>query len=403
MLVKQEMVEGEDIEQAWRWQLYDSLLMKFFPLGDTSLMSTVQEVLELMSRSSLAEEEANPLLIRLGRILLDSCRKAILAATSSGEGKDFQWSLNSSSKSPSAVPKKKHNSVAGDYAPVGPDCEEAEPAPPSERRPRKRRPRKLGSSPGEGHKGAEEEEGAKKKRLRGYHCQDCDVYITERWRNAHRLLHQGIKVTCEHCPGITFPDQAGQQKHLRIVHGLGVEETNCPICNKVITNMIHGGSVKTVLNHHIRTTHGDGSVYPCSECSKTFKTKNYLYSHRKKVHGERTFCCEVCGKRFKSGQNLNDHRSIHSAVKPFGCSLCEKRFTQKGYLKTHMRFHTGEKPLKCDLCDESFAAKSMLNAHKASAHPGVCESFPCSHCGLSFLSTLGLDRHIIRKHPENVT
>ncbi|CAG0900698.1 unnamed protein product, partial [Cyprideis torosa] len=172
MLVKQEMVEGEDIEQAWRWQLYDSLLMKFFPLGDTSLMSTVQEVLELMSRSSLAEEEANPLLIRLGRILLDSCRKAILAATSSGEGKDFQWSLNSTSKSPSAVPKKKHNSVA------------------------------------------------------------------------------------------------------------------------VITNMIHGGSVKTVLNHHIRTTHGDGSVYPCSECSKTFKTKNYLYSHRKKVHGERTFCCE---------------------------------------------------------------------------------------------------------------
>ena len=49
---------------------------------------------------------------------------------------------------------------------------------------------------------------------------------------------------------------------------------------------------QTILKHHIKSVH-DKEDYPCPECPQSFKTRNFLYTHKTSVHStDEKYSCQ---------------------------------------------------------------------------------------------------------------
>jgi len=61
--------------------------------------------------------------------------------------------------------------------------------------------------------------------------------------------------------------------------------------------------------------------------------------------------CTDCGKSFVTKQKLLNHRrSVHTFEKPYICDQCGQGFTRSDKMVVHKRrAHTGEKPFKVQL------------------------------------------------------
>lgn len=96
-------------------------------------------------------------------------------------------------------------------------------------------------------------------------------------------------------------------------------------------------------------------AFQCDICSKTFKDRSKLKSHREIHTTERNVICKVifkyvnlkydftlnflqeCGKSFKTMNCLRNHKRMHLPVRTyFGCDRCDKKYTQKIQLKKHI-------------------------------------------------------------------
>ena len=102
---------------------------------------------------------------------------------------------------------------------------------------------------------------------------------------------------------------------------------------------------------HIARVH-EGTEYKCEQCDKSYKDKQYLRKHVKRVHEE--------GIKIKVKNEIK--------VEIINCEFCEKAFNTKVKLRRHIKKvheiknHDGHKQ-KCDYCDLKFIEESDLVRH----------------------------------------
>ncbi|XP_056409130.1 zinc finger protein 850-like [Hyla sarda] len=109
---------------------------------------------------------------------------------------------------------------------------------------------------------------------------------------------------------------------------------------------------------------GQGRVFPCSVCGKSFNQKHTLINHLRIHSGERPYPCPVCGKSFIQKQHLTKHVRLHTGERPYSCQECGRSFSLKHNLTTHQRIHTGERPYPCNHCGKRFNRRGILLSHE---------------------------------------
>ena len=95
------------------------------------------------------------------------------------------------------------------------------------------------------------------------------------------------------------------------------------------------------------------------------------YPRHLKTHAEKIVACSQCDKTFSSKENLQKHvTNVHTenSKKPVHCPKCGKGFISNQVLEGHMNMHLGLKPYKCDLCETSFQNPSNKLAHMKKVH-----------------------------------
>ena len=153
------------------------------------------------------------------------------------------------------------------------------------------------------------------------------------------------------------------------------------------------GAQQTFQHWNDRKDYTGEKSYKCTQCEKSFKTKNAFTTHLHKHTGERPYQCDQCGKRFRCrGVRRHHMQRMHTVEKRFKCTECEQVFAMKQDLVRHFRIHTGETPFRCTECDQIFTQKVGLKKHVIRMHSGE-KPFKCFVCGEAFAKKIRLKQH----------
>jgi C4-type Zn-finger protein len=75
-------------------------------------------------------------------------------------------------------------------------------------------------------------------------------------------------------------------------------------------------------------------------CEKIYYSRFTLKRHVEVTHmKKRQVTCSECGRTFATRQNLQEHMHLHSVLKAFRCETCGRRFRQGSQLSLHRRKH----------------------------------------------------------------
>lgn len=137
-------------------------------------------------------------------------------------------------------------------------------------------------------------------------------------------------------------------------------------------------------------------LYQCEICTRTFKEKSKLKSHREIHTDQRNVICPTCGKAFKTAACLRSHKRVHNPQYMF-CDLCGKSYTQKPELAKHIKFvHYQIREHFCETCGAGFGSKGHLSTHMLTHQGQAAKPNVCQVCTLSFHTRAKLDRHMVR-------
>ena len=76
----------------------------------------------------------------------------------------------------------------------------------------------------------------------------------------------------------------------------------------------------------------------------------------------RVIDCKECGKMFTSTLNLERHKLTHAEGRDkFVCNKCERSFLSEVGLAKHMTKHID--PVQCGTCDKKFTTQEYLDQH----------------------------------------
>jgi len=135
-------------------------------------------------------------------------------------------------------------------------------------------------------------------------------------------------------------------------------------------------------------------MYQCEICTKTFKEKSKLKSHREIHTTERNVICPICEKSFKTQACLRSHKRVHNPIY-MSCDYCGKSYTQKPELAKHIKFsHFGLREFSCDFCGARFGSKGHLLTHKLVHQDDSSKRIICQLCSMAFHTRAKLDRHM---------
>ncbi|XP_077186803.1 zinc finger protein 620-like [Paroedura picta] len=139
------------------------------------------------------------------------------------------------------------------------------------------------------------------------------------------------------------------------------------------------GVNKSYLLAPRQRSHTGETLYPCSDCEKSFSCKASYNRHLRVHTGEKPYDCLECGKSFGQRVSLIRHRRIHTGEKPHGCPDCGRGFARKSSFIRHCRIHSGLKPYLCSACEKTFTQSTNLKRHQEThrGEEGLYDPLPC--------------------------
>nr|CAI5826023.1 unnamed protein product [Callosobruchus analis] len=233
----------------------------------------------------------------------------------------------------------------------------------------------------------------------------------------HECTQCTYKTTVYKCIGehlmIKHPEMADKRVFSRC---------RCIYCNKMF-------SCKLSLDDHIVKRHPDfiasvtRKVHKCTKC--TFKTvstsqlKQHMITHSDTARYRITCRCIYCNKTFTNKQALDDHivkrhpdfiASVSSKVHE--CTECTYKTTSIGHWKRHLLVKHPDVAgdhitIRCIYCNQIFSSNLGLDDHIVKKHPDFIASIGkkvhgCTNCTYKTASISHLKRHVLVKHPDVV-
>ena len=180
---------------------------------------------------------------------------------------------------------------------------------------------------------------------------------------------------CKTC-GKVLMSRYNIRQHLKR-HTGEIQTFDCTQCGKSYTS-------KQSLISHTLTVH-EGKMLRCTYegCTKQFYTVYSLKQHQRIHEGDFPFKCEICGKGFLRQDHHEDHMNRHYDIRAYECGFCGKKFVRDTELTRHLGTHQEERTVKCTLCDKMFKTTDIMKKHIRKVHEKV-KSFLCNICGEVF-------------------
>ncbi|XP_035712300.1 gastrula zinc finger protein XlCGF7.1-like [Folsomia candida] len=180
------------------------------------------------------------------------------------------------------------------------------------------------------------------------------------------------------------------------------QRSSCDLCHRVYSTRCH-------LRRHIVTVHGskERPRFPCGflGCGKTYLTPDGVSHHMKIEHAENPtrFPCTLCSKEFKTREQLEAHISTHTTEKAYICSTCGRSFCHRTTMKNHEVTHlekSTRRSFKCESCHQTFLRRSNLQQHVQVVHE-TQRNHPCAFCDKRFSTSSNMRNHVEAKHSAN--
>ena len=218
-------------------------------------------------------------------------------------------------------------------------------------------------------------------------------------------------LTCSIC-GRTMKNSSWLSAH--IIAGHDKQTRNCSLCSYTC-------DIRKKLTQHIKSMHFKTFISKCSQCGKSFTTKQNYLRHNTNKCLTRSFIrqCSQCGKSFTTKRNYLRHNTNKCSTnktklnkrkkgRPVLCGICSTHFSRKSVLKRHqMKHHSNEMHIQetdkfreCIGCDFQYKTLENLKKHTIENHTGNSSYF-CKSCSKCYSSSQALSRHKKQNHGKD--
>lgn len=164
----------------------------------------------------------------------------------------------------------------------------------------------------------------------------------------------------------------------------------CKLCQ---LNFVH----TSLLKRHVIKVHANIKLYKCSQCIKSFDTKNALGQHHLKLHCRKLqqFECFLCRQLFSNQFDVKRHVQCYHR-KPWLCVFCHFPFRTEWLLNQHYeQCYDNSQRFDCFLCCRKFKTQRDLKNHRLLYHTKL---WICAICHWSFHTQVLLNQHYKHNH-----
>ena len=204
---------------------------------------------------------------------------------------------------------------------------------------------------------------------KSFKCLNCGKDFKSKFNLDKHCTHGTVEV-CKQC-GIKLCNLTDLLKHKK--HERHDEDDKCKVCQR------------RFLTEVSLLTHMKKVKYSCDTCQENFCFNSDMTAHKVETHHNNiSFKCENCTMEFPSKYNLERH----NIQKKHSCEDCLQQFCLKGSLTSHRKTVHGNKTFKCLSCGKEFGTKFNLDRHSNQRTLVVCKQ-----CGLQFCNLQDLLKH----------